>query len=70
MNREFFLQNTATRTQATTKSMVDYNAIQKFLTEKNHFFTFYTKADKPVKIVIRHLCGDISAKDITVPFRG
>jgi hypothetical protein len=30
--------------------MVDYNATQKFLTEKNlHFSTFYTKADKPVK---------------------
>jgi hypothetical protein len=46
--------------------MVDYNAIQNFLTEKNlHLFTFYTEADKPVKAVIRHLPGNISA-DITV----
>jgi hypothetical protein len=50
-----------------TKSMVDYNAIQKFLTKKNlHFFTFYTKVDKLVKAVIRHLPGNISAVDITV----
>jgi hypothetical protein len=51
---------------STTKSMVDYSAIQKFLNKKNHFFTFYTKADKPVKIVIRHMPGNTSAKDITV----
>jgi hypothetical protein len=44
---------------------MDYNAIQKFLTEKNlHFFTFYTKEDKPVKADIRHLPGDVSAEDI------
>jgi hypothetical protein len=64
---EFFLRNTATGTWITTKSMMDYNAIQKFLTEKNlHFFTFYTKADKPVKAIIRHFPGNISAVDITV----
>jgi hypothetical protein len=66
MSGDFFFQNTATGTGATTKSMVDYNAIQKFLNEKNHFFTFYTKVDKPVKIVIRHLPGNTSAEDITV----
>jgi hypothetical protein len=47
--------------------MVDYNAIQKFFIEKNlHFFTFYTKADKPVKAVIRHLPGNTSEEDIAV----
>jgi hypothetical protein len=46
--------------------MVDHNAIQKFLIEKNlHFFIFYTKADKPIKVVIRHLPGSASAEDIT-----
>jgi hypothetical protein len=41
--------------------MVDYNALQKFPTEKNlHFFTFYTKAGKPVKVVIGHLAANIS----------
>jgi hypothetical protein len=47
--------------------MVDYNDIQKFLSEVNlHFFTFCTKADKPVKAIIRHLSGNISVEDITV----
>jgi hypothetical protein len=37
------------------------------LTEENHhFFTFYTKADRLVKVVIRHLPGNTSAEDITV----
>jgi hypothetical protein len=46
---------------------VDYNAIQKFLAEKNlHFFTLYTKVDKPRKAVIRHLLGNTSAEDNTV----
>jgi hypothetical protein len=45
--------------------MVDYNAIQKFITEKNlYFFPFHTV--KPVKIVIRHLPGNTSAEDISV----
>jgi hypothetical protein len=49
--------------------MVNYNAIQKFLTEKSlHFFIFYTKTDKSVKAVIRHLPGNTSAEDITVAF--
>jgi hypothetical protein len=47
-----------------------YGALEsykKFLTEKNlHFFTFYTKTDKPVEAVIRYLPGSISAEDITV----
>jgi hypothetical protein len=44
---------------------MDYNAIQIFLTEKNlHFFTLYRKADKPVKNVIRHPPGNISAENI------
>jgi hypothetical protein len=28
------------------------------------FFTFYTKAEKPVEVVIRHLPGNIPAEDI------
>jgi hypothetical protein len=47
--------------------MVDYNATQKFLTEKNlHFFTFYIKVDKLNKAVIRHMPGNISTDTITV----
>jgi hypothetical protein len=47
--------------------MVDYDAIQKFFTGKNlHFITFYTKIDKQVKAIIRHLTGNTSAEDITV----
>jgi hypothetical protein len=53
----FFFRNTATGTRVTAKSIVDYNAMQKFLTEKksDRFLIFYTKADKPVKAVIRHM---------------
>jgi hypothetical protein len=59
--------NTATRTQITIKSMVDHNAIQKFLNEKNlYFFKVHTKADKLVKTVIRHLHGNTCAEGITV----
>jgi hypothetical protein len=47
--------------------MVDYNAMQKFFAEKSlQFFTFYTKVDKLVKTVIRHLPGNTSAEGITV----
>jgi hypothetical protein len=47
--------------------MVGYNAMQKFLTEKNlHFFTFYMKTNKPIKAVISNLPASISAEDITV----
>jgi hypothetical protein len=56
-----FFRSTATGNRITTKSIVDYNAI-KILTKKNlHSFTFYTKADKQVKAVIRHLPGNTSA---------
>jgi hypothetical protein len=66
VSREFF-RNTAIGARFTTKSMVDYSAIQKFLTKENlHFFTLYRKAGKPVKSVIRHLPGIISAEDVTV----
>jgi hypothetical protein len=51
----------------TTKNMVHYNVIQKIPHLENlRFFTFYTKADKPVKVVIRDLPGSISAEDTTV----
>jgi hypothetical protein len=64
---EFLFRNTATGTRITTKSMVDYNATQKLLTEQNlHFSTFYKKADKPIKAVITHLPGNTSAEDIIV----
>jgi hypothetical protein len=47
--------------------MLDYNAVQKLFIEKNlHFFTFYTKSDKSVKAVIRHLSGNTSAEAINV----
>jgi hypothetical protein len=66
MSRQFFW-NTATGTQIKTISMVDYNAIQKFLTEKNlHFFIFYTKANKLSKAITQHLPGNTSTDNITV----
>jgi hypothetical protein len=62
-----FFRNTATRTRNTTETKVDYNTIQKFLTVKNlHLFTFYAKAAIPVKAIIRHFIGSISAENITV----
>jgi hypothetical protein len=47
MNGE--LWNIAIGSWITTKSTMDYNAVQKFLTKKNlHFSTFYTKLDKVI----------------------
>jgi hypothetical protein len=62
VSRQFFFLNTATGTWITTKSVVDYSAIQKFLTDKSlHFFAFYMKANKFVEAIIRNLAGNISA---------
>jgi hypothetical protein len=62
-----FFRNTATGIRITTKSMVDYNAIHKLLTEKNpHFFTLYTKANKHFVAVISYFPGNNSAEDISV----
>jgi hypothetical protein len=61
MNGEFFFWNTAVGSWLTTKRMVDYNTIQKFLTKKNlHFVTFYTKVDKLVKTIIKNFFGSPS----------
>jgi hypothetical protein len=47
-----FFRNTATGTRITTKSMVDQNVIQKFLTEKNlHFFHFTQKRINMLKLL-------------------
>jgi hypothetical protein len=68
MSREL-LWNTATGTQITTKSM-DYNATQKFLTQKNlTFFPFYTEGDKLIEANIRHLPSNTLAEDTTVASR-
>jgi hypothetical protein len=67
LSREFLFRKTATGTRVTTKSMMDYNATQNCLTMKNlHVFTFYTKADKTVKALIRHLPDNTSAEDTIV----
>jgi hypothetical protein len=58
---EFFFRNTASGTRITTNNMADYKATQNLLSQKNlPFFTFYTKGDKPVKPVIRHLPSNTS----------
>jgi hypothetical protein len=50
--------------------MVVYNSIQIFFIEKNiHFFTFYTKAGKPFKVVIRHLPADAEDKTVALQER-
>jgi hypothetical protein len=47
--------------------MADYKTIQNLLSQKGlPFFTFYTKGDKPIKAVIRHLSNNTSSEDITV----
>jgi hypothetical protein len=50
--------------------MADYKAKKNLLGQKDvPFFTFYTKEDKPVKAVIRHLPSNTSPEDITVAFQ-
>jgi hypothetical protein len=62
-----FFRNTASGTPITTKSMADYKTTQNLLSQKGFpFFTFYTKGDKAVKAVIRHLPNNNSSEDITV----
>jgi hypothetical protein len=48
--------------------VADYKAIQNLLSQKGllPFFTFYTKGDKMIKAVIRHLPNNSSSEDITV----
>jgi hypothetical protein len=56
--------------QITTKSMKDYKATQKFLTERSlPYFTFCAKMEKPVKTHIRHLPGNTSSEDTTAAFQ-
>jgi hypothetical protein len=67
VTRKFFLRNTASGTRLTTKSMADYKTIQNLISQKGlPFFTFYTKGEKSVKAVIRHLPINTSSEDITV----
>jgi hypothetical protein len=64
---EFFFRNTASGTRITTKSMADKKTMQYLLSQKGlPFFTFYTKGEKPLKAVIRHLPINTSSEDITV----
>jgi hypothetical protein len=64
---EFFFRNTASGTRITTKSMAGYKVIQNLLSQKGlPFFTFYTRGEKPVKALIRHLPINTSSEDITV----
>jgi acyl-CoA synthetase (NDP forming) len=64
---EFFFLNTASGNRITTKSMAGYKTIQNLLSQKGlPFFTFYTKGNKPVKAVMKHLPNNTSSEDITV----
>jgi hypothetical protein len=50
--------------------MADCKIIQKFLSQRGlPFFTFYTKGDKPVKAVIKHLPNNTLSEDITVALK-
>jgi hypothetical protein len=47
--------------------MVDYQAVRNFLdTHSLSYFTFYLKADKPIKAVTRHLPINTPAEDIGI----
>jgi hypothetical protein len=61
------LQRELKSTWITTKSMVGYNAKQKFLSEKNfHFFPVYTKGNKPPSSIFLYFSGNVCEEDITV----
>jgi hypothetical protein len=46
---------------------MDYEAAHRFHTERClPYFTFRTKTDKVVKIILRHLPGNISSEDINI----
>jgi hypothetical protein len=57
-----FFRNTTSGTRITTESVSDYKAVQNHLSQKYvPFFAFYTKGDKLVKAVIRHLSNGTSS---------
>jgi hypothetical protein len=62
----FELRNARNGTRVVTKEMADYLAIKKLLEKKKTpFYTFQPKSVKPIKVVIRHLLGNIPVENIT-----
>jgi hypothetical protein len=63
--RSFEFHNTKNRTRVVTKDMVDYQAVKTFFNDHTLFYyTFYPKAEKPIKAVICHLPTNTPAEDI------
>ena len=62
---DFTIRNTRNGFRITTKNMEDYLTLKNHLDQdQTHYYTFHTKAEKPIKAVIRHLPGETPAEDI------
>jgi hypothetical protein len=65
VKNDFEFRSTRNGTRIVTRGMVDFQTIKSHLEENNlSFFTFYPKAEKPIKAVIRHLPQNTPASDI------
>jgi hypothetical protein len=61
----FELRNTKNGTRVLTKDLDDYTKIRQHFEQNNlSYFTFYTKSEKPLKAVIRHLPSDTTVEVI------
>jgi hypothetical protein len=57
--------NTRNGVRGVTKDMVDYQAVKSFFDNNSlAYYTFYPKAEKPIKAVIHHLPNNTPAEDI------
>jgi hypothetical protein len=63
--QNFEFRNTRNGTRVVTKDMVDYQAVKSHF-DKNSlsYYTFSTKAEKPIKAVLQHLPSNTPAQDI------
>jgi hypothetical protein len=63
--QSFEFRNTKNGTRVVIKDMVYYQAVKQFFETKSlSYYTFYPKAEKPIKAVICHLPIDTHVEDI------
>jgi hypothetical protein len=66
VKKNFEYRNTRNGTRVITKTLGDFAAVKSYLETYNlHYFTFYPKSLKPIKVVIRHLPLNTPAQDIS-----
>jgi hypothetical protein len=63
--QHFEFRSTTNGTRVTKKDMVDYQSVKGHFEANNlPYSTFYTKSERPIRVVIRHLPLNTPAKDL------